>query len=266
MVQELNFTIKDCSECPSELKDECSETSTFDWSVKLNHELGTPLGVALTSLTSLKQVVSTRDKNGTDINPYLDLSIQAIDKAIDKLQGFKTITQPHISTQGLILVENLLQTAVSLSKTKFPNVSVKVVVSCPSYLSIRACDNVYGTIINNLVENVFEHAFVDSFGEQSLHINASFNTDTGHLLFMIKDSGVGIDPKLIDLVQQPYVSVKKSNQSGLGLAEVHHLVTAVLGGRFDITSPGEGKGTCVKLSIPSSTNEDIIANKVKPIS
>lgn len=268
MGKELNFEINDCDNCLSELKQTCSSISAYDWSVKLNHELGTPLGVALTSLTSLREAVgnNAQSTGNTKIEPYLDLSIQAIDKAIDKLQGFKTITQPEISPQELILVGDLLKTAVSLSQIKFPKANINCIISCPSYLSIRSCDKVYSKIINNLIDNVYEHAFDGGSGESELHINASFNAETGHLLFRLKDNGVGIDPKLIDLLQQPFVSVKKSNQSGLGLAEVHHLVTSVLGGQFSITSSGKNLGTCVKVSIPSTSTEDQKANTIKPIS
>lgn len=268
MGKEPNFKINDCNSCLDNLKQDCSSISTYDWSVKLNHELGTPLGVALTSLTSLRDAVD--NKGGTNeaskIEPYLDLSIQAIDKAIDKLQGFKVITQPEVSTNELILVDDLLKAAVSLSKIKFPKSHISCIVSCPSYLSIRSCDKVYSKIINNLVDNVFEHAFDNEEEAAELHINASFNAESGNLLFRLKDNGVGIDPKLIDLLQQPYVSIKKSNQSGLGLAEVHHLVTSVLGGKFSITSSGKNQGTCVKVSIPSTSNEDQKANTIKPIS
>lgn len=268
MGKELNFQINDCDECLSQIKQECNAISAYDWSVKLNHELGTPLGVALTSLTSLRDAVDTNSQVSANANiePYLDLSIQAIDKAIDKLQGFKTITQPEISSQELILVDDLLNTAVSLSQIKFPKTNINCLITCPSYLSIRSCDKVYSKIINNLVDNVYEHAFDHADVESELHINASFNPETGHLLFRLKDNGVGIDPKLIDLLRQPYVSIKKSNQSGLGLAEVHHLVTSVLGGQFSITSSGKGKGTCVKVSIPSTSTEDQKANTIKPIS
>jgi signal transduction histidine kinase len=268
MGKELNFKINDCNNCLDNLKQDCSTISTYDWSVKLNHELGTPLGVALTSLTSLRQAVD-ENQNGNDgakIEPYLDLSIQAIDKAIDKLQGFKDITQPEVSANELILVDDLLKVAVSLSEIKFPKKNIKCVVSCPSYLSIRSCDKVYSKIINNLVDNVFEHAFDHKDDKAELHINASFNVESGNLLFRLKDNGVGIDPKLIDLLQQPYVSIKKSNQSGLGLAEVHHLVTSVLGGQFSINSSGKDQGTCVKVCIPSTSMEDQKANTIKPIS
>ena len=65
----------------------------------------------------------------------------------------------------------------------------------------------------------------------------------------MKDSGTGIDPKLLDRVCEPFFTTKSGDgKKGLGLSIVHRVVDDV-GGTISIESE-QGQGTHVRLSWP----------------
>jgi hypothetical protein len=68
------------------------------------------------------------------------------------------------------------------------------------------------------------------------------------VVLIVADDGVGIPDDIIDKVFEPFFTTKGGGGSGLGLAGVHGIVTA-LGGRVAISST-VGRGTTVTLALP----------------
>jgi signal transduction histidine kinase/CheY-like chemotaxis protein len=68
------------------------------------------------------------------------------------------------------------------------------------------------------------------------------------VVLIVADDGVGIPDDIIDKVFEPFFSTKGGGGSGLGLASVHGIVTA-LGGHVAISST-VGRGTTVTLALP----------------
>jgi signal transduction histidine kinase/ActR/RegA family two-component response regulator len=68
------------------------------------------------------------------------------------------------------------------------------------------------------------------------------------VVLIVADDGVGIPDDIIDKVFEPFFTTKGGGGSGLGLAGVHGIVTA-LGGRVAISS-AVGRGTTVTLALP----------------
>jgi signal transduction histidine kinase len=69
------------------------------------------------------------------------------------------------------------------------------------------------------------------------------------------DTGVGIDPALIDRVSEPFVTTKpRGHGTGLGLATVYGTVRRA-GGNLGIVS-ALGEGTTVTLSLPHAVEVD----------
>jgi CheY-like chemotaxis protein len=69
------------------------------------------------------------------------------------------------------------------------------------------------------------------------------------VLLVVTDNGVGIDEDVIARVFDPFFTTKGAAGSGLGLASVQGIVSA-LDGHVDLTSI-PGKGTTVTIALPS---------------
>ncbi|MBF0379769.1 MAG: AAA family ATPase [Magnetococcales bacterium] len=111
-------------------------------------------------------------------------------------------------------------------------------------------------VLLNLLGNAVK--FTDS-GEITLRVSTM---DSGHLLFSVKDSGIGISQEQVELIFKPFTqadssSTRRHGGVGLGLALSKRLVE-VMGG--DIWVESElGKGSIFNFSIPlnsQNTNQN----------
>lgn len=102
-------------------------------------------------------------------------------------------------------------------------------------------------------------------------IGEKFNSEPGkYVKITIRDNGIGIQPKMMDKIFDPFYSTKKNNKSsGLGLASVYGCVSQLNG--FITVESEPGKGTAFMVFLPlakgtddhadsSNTSEKIPAN------
>ena len=81
-----------------------------------------------------------------------------------------------------------------------------------------------------------------------------------YALITVRDSGVGIDPRIIDRVFEPFFTTKGLEKgTGLGLASAYGIIKGH-GGYIDVTST-KGKGTTVSIYLPST--EELIIKEGK---
>lgn len=100
--------------------------------------------------------------------------------------------------------------------------------------------------LRNLIHNALKYS------PEETMINLYFYNEGDLQIFRIEDSGMGIDPDEIKLIQQKFYRSKKVHGiegSGLGLSVVNW-VADLHGGSLDIEST-PGRGTIIELSIPA---------------
>ncbi len=123
--------------------------------------------------------------------------------------------------------------------------------------------------VMNLCTNAF-HALRESGGILQLSLEEIaleaeeakvLNLETGeYIRLTVSDNGPGIAPGIIDKIFDPFFSTKdKAEGTGLGLAVVHGIVKAHLGGvRVDSV---ENRGTAFDLFFPKISSTDILPEK-----
>ena len=75
----------------------------------------------------------------------------------------------------------------------------------------------------------------------------------GTAVLVVKDTGAGMDPEVLDHAFEPFFSTKGEQGNGLGLATVHGIVSQI-GGRIEVESQ-VGNGTTFTLRLPSRDPE-----------
>jgi len=87
----------------------------------------------------------------------------------------------------------------------------------------------------------------------STFVRVSTFTDAGAIVVRVSDTGVGIEPRILPRIFDPFFKTKASGEgAGLGLAIAHNLVRRV-GGDIRVTSePGEGSTFDVILPLDVS--------------
>ena len=226
----------------------------------MSHELRTPLN---STLILAKLLADNKDGNLTEqqvkfaqtissagndllllINDVLDLS---------KIEAGKIDLAPE-KVAVADLVDGLVKTFRPNAEQAGLGFSAKVEPGAPEY--IETDPQRLGQILKNLLSNAFK--FTDK-GEVSLRV---FSAQPGTLLFIVRDTGVGIAPHQQDVIFEAFRQAdgsihRKYGGTGLGLS-ISRDLAALLGGVITVKSE-VGAGSTFTLSVPIQFKAGVIA-------
>ena len=227
------------------------------------HELNTPLGNALIVASTLRDKSAQFEAEAnsgalkrSSLDGYVRMSLQAADlvmhnltQAADLVSSFKQVAVDQTSTKRRKfdlkeVVEEVLATVHHLVKTK----PIHVRTDLADGIEMDSYPGPLGQVLNNLFNNVLEHAFAGrAGGEISIRTRRE---GQDQVLLEFRDDGAGIEPAHLPKIFDPFFTTRLGQGgSGLGLNIVHNIVTGVLGGYITVNSQ-LGRGTSFTLLIP----------------
>lgn len=177
------------------------------------HELNTPLGIALTGITFVKEVMSgEKGKSIADNSlPMVDMTINNINKSITLIKYFSEIADSEPNSDVRVLnVKNIIEFSInSILPEKTLGRNIEFIYDIPEGLNVEASPQSLSIIFMNIIENIFDFAFEPSeHGE--VRINAKVSDDD--LQIIIEDNGKGISKENIARISDPFFSTKKREQ------------------------------------------------------
>lgn len=231
------------------------------------HEINTPLGIAITSLSYSRVEVETINKAFIDnkitqdgfsefiknVNESIKLSEINLEKASELVQTFKkvAVNQSVEELEEFSVLDQVQEVIKTLEpRLKGSNVIIKLDIS--DQLRLLSYPGSFYHIISNLIINTLIHAFPDKHG----NINIIVNEKHDFLDIFFKDDGVGMDTETQQKIFDPFYTTKRgSGGTGLGMYMTYNIVTQRLGGTIEVESE-INKGTQFHMSIPKSTPDD----------
>lgn len=213
----------------------------------VSHELRTPLtaikGWAETLMVDGGEDPETMKKGvGVIVNETERLS-----QMVEELLDFSRMQNGHFTLQKAnmdILAE--LGDAVLIYSNKAMREGQQIIYEEPEMLPI-----VYGdkNRIRQVFINIIDNAVKYSSAGDTVTIRAWEND--GNIMVSVTDTGCGIKSSDLSKVKTKFYKANHTRRgSGIGLAVADEIV-AMHGGSMDITSPGEGKGTTVTITLPA---------------
>lgn len=247
----------------------------------VSHEINTPLGIGITTISYLEKECLDIKKNMDDQNltrknltEFLNgledttkLVLTNLKNAAGLVNKFKQIAVDQ-STEELRqfnLLEYLDGIIQSLSpQLKHTDYSVKL--TCPDDIEIRSYPSILTQIITNLVMNSIIHGF-DGRTKGNMTLNVE-PINEGILTIHYQDDGNGISSDHLEKIFEPFFTTKRGQGGvGLGLNIVYNLITRTLNGKIDVESePHEGVHFKIEIPLPnkdqlfSYSNEENIYN------
>jgi C4-dicarboxylate-specific signal transduction histidine kinase len=107
----------------------------------------------------------------------------------------------------------------------------------------------FNQVIANLLANAID-AVVELPSRRREGIKISARTEGGFVVIVVQDFGVGIPPKDIKHIFEPFYTTKPLERgTGLGLTITKRTIEEDFGGSITVTS-GKADGTCFELRIP----------------
>lgn len=237
------------------------------------HEINTPVGIALTSASVLKEAteaISAAVAGGgvkkTDIVRYLEtagessrLIMNNAYRAAHLIHSFKQIAVDQVSEarRAFELRDYIGEVVASLQPT-LKKTRSEVIIDCPPGIEFDSYPGALAQVLTNLILNCVEHAF-DQETAGTIHIgvrceaesmaDAKADAKAGWIVMQVRDNGRGIAPDLLDRVFDPFVTTRRGQGgTGLGLNIVFNLITRQFGGTITVTStPGQGATFLLRL-------------------
>jgi signal transduction histidine kinase len=261
---ELNTTLK-------ELMAKEKMASLGNLVAGISHEISTPLGVAVSASSYLRdentkfiKTINDGDLTKQKLSNYIDVIEEStniittnLERASNLVTSFKKISvnQSAEAEMNFNFYENL-QSVLLMLKHEYKKTRHSFDIQCPEDLLLRSFPGAYSQIFTNLIMNSLIHGFryMDE-GKISIHVTISSQplTELQVLHIEYRDNGVGIPPENLAHVFDPFFTTTRGSGrysgSGLGLSIVYNLVTSTLNG--SITCESEAlKGVLFIIETP----------------
>ena len=227
------------------------------------HELNTPIGNSMLAASALVDHTrafalscseghlkrSSLDTFLADVNSAGDILLRNLYRSVDLVTSFKQVAVDRESSQGRQF--GLSETIAEIILILWPTLKKSGVVvhqDVPKDIRMDSYPGPLGQVVTNIVNNAVIHGFEGGPGG-NVWISAA-DLGGGWIELAIRDDGLGIDPKNLHRIYDPFFTTKLGRGgSGLGLNIVYNIVHGVLGGKIEVRSE-VGKGTCFTLTLP----------------
>lgn len=217
----------------------------------VSHELRTPL-TAIKGWAETLMVDGGEDpdtmKKGVGV---IVTETERLSQMVEELLDFSRMQNGHFTLQSAnmdILAE--LGDAVLIYSDRARREQIEIIYEEPEMLPFVFGDK---NRIRQVFINIIDNAVKYSSPGDTVTIKASEKKD-GRIVVSVTDTGCGIKGSDLAKVKTKFYKANHTRRgSGIGLAVADEII-AMHGGTMDITSPGEGKGTTVTITLPAAKN------------
>lgn len=229
------------------------------------HEVNTPLGIALTSVSNCKEELKGiyRDFENDELTEQgfkdfeaicsegLNLAETSLMRAANLVQDFKRTSADQTSLEiEEIALDEYIPRVCNPLKPMLRKEQVELSIDVTPNLVITTCPGIIAQLLTNLISNAQRHAFGPSVNNDVNRVSVSCSKNAKGIVISVQDNGKGIPETLHKKVFEPfYTTARDKGGTGLGLNILYNLVRQKFNGEIDLTStPGEG--TKVTVCIP----------------
>ncbi|MCB9652796.1 MAG: GAF domain-containing protein [Deltaproteobacteria bacterium] len=220
------------------------------------HEINNPLTYVLTNLSfaiaELRQMMRTR--SDVDLNGIVE-ALDEANEGADRVQGvvrdLKTLSR--VTDVGSPTdIGRILDTSINVARGEIRH-RAKLSRSYEHHGLVRANAARLGQVFLNLIVNAAQS--LDAAPSRDAHTIGvrTWDSDDGHVLIEISDTGPGIPEDIRDQIFEPFFTTKAATGTGLGLYVTRNIVTE-FGGTIEVECPASG-GTIFRISFPSTSIE-----------
>ena len=226
------------------------------------HEVNTPLGICVTSITALKEkiddlvkAVDSEELTKSYLSNTLNLLIEyqqiierSLNKSVELIRGFKSVAvEQHTDPEININLSGHVTDVVNTVKTMFKHKKYQISVSVDPELNLITYPSAWNQILTNFLMNSHIHGFE---GCAEGEISIEFTESSGYLTLLYSDNGKGLSDEIRDKIFDPFVTTKRGQGgSGLGMNIVYTLVDAKLEGTIRVLKTEQGCAFKVKVPI-----------------
>lgn len=237
----------------------------------VTHELGTPLGVAVTLSSNMtntgrtiNQLFRENELSEDDFKIFLaDIleSSELIEKNMENartlMEGFKQVAADQAAPDLRELnLNQYVGQVIRILKTQIKKTPYILEQSIDHNLWLTTIPGILTQILTNLVNNAVTHGFSQIKEGRILISGESFEQEGKPFVkIQVKDDGNGISPDILDKVFDIYFTTRKGlGGTGIGLSIVKSLLEERLNGTISLESE-LGKGSTFTIILPKNLKD-----------
>lgn len=229
------------------------------------HEVNTPLGIALTSVSNCKEELKDiyRDFENDELTEQgfkdfeaicsegLTLAETSLVRAAHLVQDFKRTSADQTSLEiEEIALDEYIPRVCNPLKPMLRREQIELAIDVTPKLVITTCPGIIAQLLTNLISNAQRHAFGPSVDNDINKVTVSCSQNDKGVVISVQDNGKGIPEELHTKVFEPfYTTARDKGGTGLGLNILYNLVRQKFNGEIDLTSAPR-EGTTVTVCIP----------------
>lgn len=259
----LNETLKELKDTQAHLIESEKMAALGGLVSGVAHEVNTPLGVAITSLSHIKEEVDTLrkgyeqgllDENSftaflTEFDTAYQIALGNMERAARLVADFKktAVGQTSNIVETVVLKPAIDALLTSLNPI-YKNRRVTVIATIPETLSLVTYSGAIDQVITNLVSNSCTHGFKQIDHDYEIYLSAKLSAN--QVVIDYRDTGIGMDAEVARRVFEPFYTTNRANGgSGLGMSITFNLVTQKLGGEIRVL-PTKQSGVHFQIKLP----------------
>lgn len=226
------------------------------------HEVNTPLGIIITSVTCMSDLVRKIEQDLQDnklsrqvlqdrmsqLREAVDLITHNADRASLLVTNFKLLAKEQTNEAAREFnLTTLLREVVHSQMANLQQANIQVLLDLEADVQLNSIPGLFNQLVCALLNNVIQHAYPSGIGGNCCIKLQSVGDE---LLLSCIDNGIGISQEQQKHVFDPFFTTKLgSGTSGLGLAIVYRIVRSNLGGSISVKSQLK-EGTCFEIRFP----------------
>ena len=259
--EKLKRTLEDLQQTQQHLIQAEKMSSLARLVAGLAHEINTPVGTALTgisSLSSLSQCFQANCIQGIkkkEFESYCDNTLELckvtqknIEKAADLVKNFKQVSTDEFKEEKrLFNLKQYTLDTISYLKPKIKEKAISFEIDIDENLKMNSYPGTFGQLLNILILNSLTHAFPTT-EKGGIYIKITIQKDK--LFIYYSDNGKGIREQDLPHIFDPFYKSNLSSMGfGLGLHILYNLVSSSFNGTVECTSQID-KGVNFSIEIP----------------
>lgn len=229
----------------------------------ISHEINTPLGIGVTSASSLQEEIGNIQKRfeegsmkRSDLVSFFAHSNQAcgillanMERAASLIRGFKQVAVDQASDDWrLVDFHTYFDEILTSLRPKLKHANVTVQNCAAEDLQCHTHPGTIYQVISNLILNALLHAY--EAGQAGI-IRIGARREGNHIVLSCHDDGNGIAQQHLGRIFEPFFTTRRgAGGTGLGLNIVYNLVKAQLDGQINVDSQ-PGAGTVFTVRFPA---------------
>jgi len=231
------------------------------------HELNTPLGIMVTSLSQIEDEIETvfdkiksqkltrNELNRSEEASRLGVELLAnnLNKSIRLIKNFKSLSiYGEQEQQQKFSINKLISSLSDSYQSVLKENNTKLTLDFTGDVTVMSYKDVIIDVLTQLIENSLTHAFVDVLAP---NITIKLSTTNNELIINYFDNGLGLSNEVKDNIFELFYTTKRnSNCTGLGMPIVYNQVTQKLQGSIRYTQSNEqGAGFIITMPMLYNT-------------